>query len=624
MVRHSAIGMTSQGKAPGGLSLRILATTDMHMHVLPYDYLSDRPSNRIGLARVASLAMRRQQEVRNSLLLDNGDFLQGNPLGDYAAGKASCGARHPAIAAMNAMRYDVGTLGNHDFNFGLPFLRRVIAQAGFPVVSANLRCLRGGDLPRFVILEREMTDDLGQPVQLRIGVTGFLPPQTVEWDRDLSAHIECRDIIESARDVLPRMRAAGAQLVIALAHSGIGPLTPRPGMEHAATALAALEGIDVVIAGHSHQVFPGPHIPPGPGIDPQRGVLAGKPAVMAGFGGSHLGVIDLRLRATATGRMQVEDFCVQAQQVCTEAPPATHVATPALSAHRATLRHFRRRIGHVGMPLHSFFALIGDDPGLRLVSMAQRWHIRRQLRRDLAGLPVLSAAAPFRAGGRGGPQHYTNVAAGALTLRNLADLYLFPNRICAVHLTGTQLQQWLERSASIFRTIHPGKADQPLIDPEFPCYNFDVIDGVEWQVDLSQPPRFSPDGRLLNPQANRITHLSRHGQPVHPDQRFLLATNSYRLAACGLYSPLVAQNGVALSDGALTRDVLRQYVRRRRRLEVAPRRNWHFRAMPGTSALFETGPDAVPHLQGADPKIRDSIEYLGLSDDGFARLRLFL
>src|SRR5690606_1992765 len=99
MVRHSAIGMTSQGKAPGGLSLRILATTDMHMHVLPYDYLSDRPSNRIGLARVASLAMRRQQEVRNSLLLDNGDFLQGNPLGDYAAGKASCGARHPAIAA---------------------------------------------------------------------------------------------------------------------------------------------------------------------------------------------------------------------------------------------------------------------------------------------------------------------------------------------------------------------------------------------------------------------------------------------------------------------------------------------------------------------------------------------
>ncbi|RJL19212.1 bifunctional 2',3'-cyclic-nucleotide 2'-phosphodiesterase/3'-nucleotidase [Paracoccus siganidrum] len=619
-------GFCQGAVAQAGLSLRIMATTDMHMHVLPYNYLTDRPCNRTGLARTASLVARRRAEAVNSLLLDNGDFLQGNPLGDFVAGMDGLARQpHPAIASMNAMGYDAGTLGNHDFNFGLPFLRRVLAQAAFPVVAANLRLRRGPGLPRYVILRRQVLDQAGRETELRIGIAGFLPPQTAEWDRDLSAHIECGDIIEAARAVLPEMRADGAQLVVALAHSGIGPATPSPRMEHAATALAGLEGIDVVIAGHSHQVFPGPQIAPGPGIDPLRGTLAGKPAVMAGFGGSHLGVIDLELRPDPSGPMRIAGFSVRAERVCEASAPAPGVAAPALPAHRATLRHYRRRIGHVEAPLHSFFSLIGEDPGLRLVNMAQRWHVRRQLRGTaLSAMPVLSAAAPFRAGGRGGPEHYTDVAAGTLTLRNLADLYLFPNRICAIFLTGAQLAEWLERSASIFRQVRPGWRDQPLIDPDFPGYNFDVIDGVDWQVDLAAPPRYAPDGRLANPHARRIGQLTRNGQPVRPEDRFLLATNSYRLASCGLFSPLIAQNRVALNDGALTRDVLRHYVRRRRRLAVASYRNWGFRPMPGTSVLFETGPAALPHLDHVGASLPGGVEYLGLSREGFARLRLTL
>lgn len=273
--------------APVGLSLRILATTDMHMHVLPYNYLTDRPCNRVGLARTASQIALRRAEAPNSLLLDNGDFLQGSPLGDFVAGLDGSAPRqpHPAIAAMNALRYDAATLGNHDFNFGLPFLRRALAQAEFPFVAANLHMRRGPELRPYVILTRDFLDRAGRPVSLRIGIAGFLPPQTAEWDRDLAAHIACGDIVESARAILPRMRAEGAELVIALAHSGIGPARHSPRMEHAATALAALEGIDVVIAGHSHQVFPGPQIAPAPGIDPARGTLAGKPAVMAGCQG---------------------------------------------------------------------------------------------------------------------------------------------------------------------------------------------------------------------------------------------------------------------------------------------------------------------------------------------------
>ena len=295
---------TKGASAPSGdiVALRILATTDMHMNVLPYDYLADRPSGRGGLARTASLIARRRAEVDNCLLLDNGDFLEGTPLGDFAARRtAGMDRPHPAIAAMNALAYDAAALGNHDFSFGLAFLRGATDRARFPVLAANLHVRRGRGFAPYAIVDRSLRDVAGRQVPMRIGLVGFLPPQTAEWDRDLSSDLICDDIVATAGRIVPQMRRAGAQIVIALAHTGIGDPAARPGMENAATALAATPGIDAVIAGHTHQVFPGRDFRAIPGIDPQRGTLAGKPAVMAGFGGSHLGVIDLRLRRDGAG-----------------------------------------------------------------------------------------------------------------------------------------------------------------------------------------------------------------------------------------------------------------------------------------------------------------------------------
>lgn len=610
-----------------GLSLRVLATTDMHMNVLPYNYFADRPCERVGLARTASLIGRRRHEVRNALLLDNGDFLQGTPMGDLAAAAMGPVPRrlHPAIAAMNALGYDAAAIGNHDFNFGLPFLRAVTARAEFPFLAANLALRRGSGFAPYAILRRQFLDWHGRRVDLAIGIVGFVPPQTADWDRDLSDQMRCFDIIETAREVVPRMRAEGAQIVIALAHSGIGGLAPQQGMENAATALAALPGIDAVIAGHTHEVFPAPDFRPGPGINPEAGTLAGKPAVMAGFGGSHLGVIDLQLRPDGANGWHVSSFAVRAEPVDAALPSAAEVARPVMGAHRETLRHLRRRVGRSESPLNSYFAVIGDDPGLRLVNMAQRWHVRQRLKgSDWASLPVLSASAPFRAGGRGGPLHYTDVPPGPLSLRNLADLYFFPNRICAIRLDGAQLADWLERSAGMFRQLAPGSHDGALIDPAFPCYNFDVVDGVTWQVDLSQPARFAPDGRLAEPGAHRIRDLRWQGRPVAPDAHFVLATNSYRLASCGLFSPLVAKNEVALKSDDLTRDILRHYVRRRRRIAIDAAPHWRFAAMEATSTVFDTGPGALAHLDRVAGRMAGHLDHLGMTEEGFARFRLTL
>ncbi len=624
MMRESTV--TKHSNNSDRLDLRIMATTDLHMHVLCYDYFADRPCRTLGLSRTAALIARaRDQAARdqagNCLLFDNGDFLQGSPMGDYLAEAGNIGqARlHPAIAAMNTLRYDAGTLGNHDFSFGLGFLRRTLEGADFPFVSTNLETDRPLPCTSELLLQRRFRDRRGGMRDLRIGVLGFLPPQTVDWEPDLRPLVRIGDILTAARAGIDRLRAQGADLIVALSHSGIGALAASPMMENAATALAALDGINVVIAGHSHRVFPCPQHPSGPGIDAARGTLAGKPAVMPGFWGSHLGVIDLELRRDAQG-WQIARFSSRAEPVCGD-QHSHDITLPALTAHRATLRHFRRRVGRTERPLNSYFTLIGDDPGLRLVTMAQRWHVRRALRGTRwQDLPILSAAAPFRAGGRGGPHHYTDVPAGRLTLRNIADLYLFPNRICAIRVNGAEVTEWLERAACQFRQVRPGRSDQPLIDPEFPSYNFDVIDGLDWQIDLTQPPRYTPDGRLAHRGAHRVRDIRHRGRPLAPEQEFILVTNSFRLSDSGLFAPVTAGRQILLDDSSRTREVLRRYVARRRVLSPDGRTGWSFAPMPGTSVMFRTSPAATQQLA----RLPGRVETAGLDAEGFLNLRLHL
>ncbi|WEF25369.1 bifunctional 2',3'-cyclic-nucleotide 2'-phosphodiesterase/3'-nucleotidase [Paracoccus sp. S3-43] len=597
------------------VALRILATTDMHMKLLPHDYLADRPCARGSLAQIASLVDRHRAAARNTLLLDNGDFLQGTPLGDQAA---RAGAKtHPAIAAMNLMGYDAAAIGNHDFAFGLDVLQSAARQARFPFLAANLRLRGRADFPGFAILDRPVLTASGRRAVLRIGVVGFLPPQTTAWDRDLSRQMACADILETARRVLPRIRAAGADLVVALAHSGISDRPAGPGAENVAAELAALDGVDVIVAGHTHEVFP----PPSSG--PADATLSGKPAVMPGFGGSHLGVIDLSLTQDPGTGWRLSHAAARCERVAPDQPAAPAVLRAVAATHRLTQTHLRRRIGHNDRRISSYFALVGVDPALRLVNMAQRWFVRKSLKGTrLDGVPVLSAAAPFRAGGRGGPDHYTDVAPGRLRLGNLTDIYSFPNRICALLVTGADLRGWLERSASLFRQIRPGCPDQPLTDPGFPAYQFDVIQDVRWRIDLSRPPAFARDGRATG--GGRVRDLTWRGGPLGDDDRFVLATNSYRLAACGLFAPLTAGTPVILPPGPQTRDVIRDYLRQRRRLSIEAAPAWHFLPMPGTSALFETGPQGLPLLPDIAAFCGRRMEHVGQSDGGFAVMRLHL
>lgn len=611
------------------LAVRILATTDLHMNLLGYDYFLGRENPGTGLAAVATLIEESRVDHRNCLLFDNGDSLQGTPLGDYIAESKGVGPGqpHPLVQVMNQLGYDAATLGNHDFTFGGDFLLNSVADAGFPLVATNLHMKGAGHIRRSAILTRRFTDDQGAAQDIRIGILGFLPPQTTDWDSALRPVMRVDDIIETARTEVPLLKAQGADLIIALAHSGIAGSAIRPRMENAALPLAEIPGIDVIIAGHIHRAFPSADFPPGPGVDPIRGLLHGKPAVMAGFWGSHLGVIDLGLvRGAGDGGWQVEDATSRAVQVPRDSQPMPAITAALQADHQATIRHLSRRIASSTVPMHSFLSLLGQDAGLNLVNQAQADFIRAALAKaqadcDALALPVLAAAAPSRAGGRGGPGHYTDVPPGDLTLRSLADLYLYPNRICALELTGGELADWLERAAGIFRQIHPDQADQPLLDPNFPSYNFDVITGLEWQIDLSQPARYDPSGAIVNPAARRIRDLTHQGKPVEGSARFILVTNSYRMSECGLYAPLARPDRLVIDEGQRARDMLLHHVQTQEQVAPPSALGFRFAPLAGASVTFDSGPLVSRHLDVIAPL---SPQIIGTTPEGFTRLRLHL
>lgn len=624
--------------APDRIQLRILETTDLHVCIFPYDYYADRPSDTVGLSRAAGLIQRLKAGVANSILADCGDFLQGNPMGDYIAREQGLGEGeiHPVIAAMNAVGYDAATLGNHEFDYGLGFLRRALEDAEFPVVSANvaleLGCCPQADrtlVPPFVILDRELTDGRGKRHPIRIGLIGFLPPLTLSWyRRRVADHLDTRDIIETARAWVPRMKAEGADIVIALSHSGIGA-ERRNWQENASLPLARIDGIDVVLAGHSHLTFPGPRFRGLKDVDAENGTLAGKPAVMAGFWGECVGVIDLALERDAQG-WRVADHAAQIFHVAERDADGTprplvgdlpEVTAAVQKAHDATLNYIRRPVGRWDHPLHSYFAQIGRDSATRIVAMAMRWHVRRALSDGALGaLPLIVANAPYKAGGRGGPEYYSDVPAGKLMLRHLADLYLFPNEIRAVSVTGAELAGWLERSAAFFNRIRPGQADQVLVNPGAAAYNFDTLYGLSYGIDLSRPPRFTPWGYPVDGQEGRIVDLAHEGRPVDPAARFIVATNSYRAAGGGAF-PGALGDSVVYEAPDRIRDILAEFVARRKDPALAGPGPWRFVPMPGTSVLFDSGPGALAHMDEVSAR---GIEHVGRAPGGFHRFRLHL
>ena len=570
------------------------------------------------------------------MLVDNGDLIQGNPIADYQAAVGyKEGKPNPAVDCLNAMHYEVGTLGNHEFNYGLDYLADAIKQANFPIVNANV-VKAGSEEPYYtpyVIQEKTVVDNKGKSHKLKIGYIGFVPPQIMVWDKaNLTGKVETRDIVKSAQKYVPEMKKKGADIIVALAHTGPSDEPYHEGAENSAFYLADVPHIDAVIFGHSHRLFPNKEFAKSPNADIAKGTVKGVPESMAGYWANNISVVDLVL-SEHNGKWIVTDgkavlrpiYDAENKKALAENDP--EVTALLKETHEATRKFVAQPIGKATDNMYSYLALVQDDPTIQILNQAQKAYVEKVAPSvpAMAGLPILSAGAPFKAGGRkNDPTGYTEVNKGELTFRNAADLYLYPNTLVVVKVSGEQLKEWLECSAGMFKQIDPA-SDKPqsLLDWEgFRTYNFDVIDGVNYEYDLTQPPRYDGECKLINPDAHRVVNLTYQGKPVDPKAEFLIATNNYR--AYGNKFPGTGDKHIVYASPDENRQVLADYIKATSEKDgaVNPRadKNWRFVPIKGNDKLdvrFETSPSEQT-AQFIKENAQYPMKQVGTDEVGFA------
>ncbi|EPT8873346.1 bifunctional 2',3'-cyclic-nucleotide 2'-phosphodiesterase/3'-nucleotidase [Cronobacter dublinensis] len=624
------------------VDLRILETTDLHSNMMDFDYYKDAPTEKFGLVRTASLINAARQEAVNSVLVDNGDLIQGSPLGDYMAAKGlKDGDVHPVYKAMNTLDYAVGNLGNHEFNYGLDYLHKALAGANFPYVNANIIDAKTQKplFTPYLIKETQVKDKDGKPHTLKIGYIGFVPPQIMTWDKaNLSGKVTVNDITETARKYVPQMRAESADLVVVVAHSGLSAEPYKALAENSVYYLSQVPGVDAILFGHAHAVFPGKDFATTKGADIAQGTLNGVPAVMPGMWGDHLGIVDLVLN-NDSGKWKVTQSKAEARPIYDAQTKKSLAAedqnlVKVLKAdHDATREFVGQPVGKSADPMYSYLALVQDDPTVQVVNNAQKAYVEHFIQGDpdLAQLPVLSAAAPFKVGGRkNDPASFVEVEKGQLTLRNAADLYLYPNTLVVVKATGAEVKEWLECSAGQFNQIDVNSAKpQPLLNWDgFRTYNFDVIDGVKYQIDVTQPAKYDGECQIVNPKAERITHLTFNGKPIDPNATFLVATNNYR--AYGGKFAGTGDSHIAFASPDENRAVLAAWIgaetKRAGEIHPAADNNWRLAPINSRQKLdirFETSPS-----DKAAAFIKEKAQYpmkkVGNDDIGFAVYQLDL
>ncbi|MDR5761357.1 bifunctional 2',3'-cyclic-nucleotide 2'-phosphodiesterase/3'-nucleotidase [Caballeronia sp. LZ035] len=612
-------------------TLAMLETTDIHTNVLSYDYFKLAEDKSIGLERTATLIAAARKEFPNTMLLDDGDTIQGTALSDYQAlvSPIDCKTTLAVYKVMNALNYDAGTIGNHEFNYGLPFLAQVtgskldvpnlppVAQQqacsgpAFPLVLSNVFGAKSAQpiFKPYTIVTRNLQatgpDGKAVTVPVKVGVIGFTPPAIMSWDkRNLDGNVYTQGLKESAEKYVPQMRAEGAQIVVALSHGGLDNSPYSPSMENGSYYLSTVPGIDVLMIGHSHQVFPDATSTVAqfnlPGVDKVKGTVNGIPTVMANFWGKHLGVVALSL-AYSKGAWTIDKNATRVEARPIQNADKTYVAAdPSVSAaiaaeHLATINYVKTPIGSTDFRMTTYFADVGDVSAVEIVNQAQAQYVSDYVAANLpeyAGIPVLSVSAPFKSGFGGGTD-FTDVSAGNVAINNAADLYLYPNTVYAVKVTGTDLKAWLETAAQRFNRIDPARTAAQELVSSYPGYNFDMITSKDfsYEIDVTQAV------------GSRIRNLSYKGTPVASDQAFIVATNNYRASGGGNFPGLDGSKTIYASPDA-NRDVLISYIKKIKAMTSATNgidRSWRFTKVSTQGPVtFKSAPNlaALAQTQG--------------------------
>ncbi|MFR9780865.1 bifunctional metallophosphatase/5'-nucleotidase [Micromonospora sp. MS34] len=517
-------------KGPKTWDLTVLGTSDTHGNVYNWDYYrdaeyDDSKHNDVGVAKLATLVnqIRAERGEKPTLVLDAGDTIQGTPLATYYAKQepiTTTGETHPMANAMNVLKYDAVTLGNHEFNYGLPLLAQWIGQLGFPALAANAINEATGK-PAFLpyVIKEVPLGGYDSPT-LKVGILGLTNPGVAIWDRaNVEGKLIFADMIATAAKWVPVMRQRGADLVIISAHGGdsgtssYGPELPN---ENPVALIAQqVPGIDAILFGHAHNEVPEKFVT---NTETGEQVLTSEPSKW----GQRLTRMDFTV-TKIKGRWQV------LSKSATMLNTNTVVEDPAVlgavrGQHAKTVGYVNTVVAQSTEELSAAESRYKDTAILDFINHVQTEAVTAALAGTAyAGLPVLSIAAPF--------SRTAVFPQGDVRIRDVAGLYVYDNTLEAVVMTGAEVKAYLEYSAKYFVTLPVGATVDPatISDPAVPDYNYDVISGVDYDIDISEPV------------GQRITRLVLPGTdtPVAADAQFVIAVNNYRRSGGGNFPGIV-------------------------------------------------------------------------------------
>ena len=525
-----ALVLVGRSFAPERVQITILGTTDLHGNILPLDYYTNKPDNR-GLAKIATLIKRVRKEQPNVLLIDSGDTIQGSPLESFH-GRKNNQPPDPMMLTMDSLNYDAMTVGNHEYNFGLKVLEKARKEANFPWLSANTYDKATGQPHYKPYIVKEVAG-------VKIGVLGLTTPGVPNWDNPPNyAGLEFHEPVTEARKWVSILRDKEKVDVVVIAmHMGLeedlrtGEINPgQVPHENEAIAIAKeVPGVDVIFMGHTHRDVPSVYI---------NGVLL----TQANHWGRHLARADLYLQKAGTGwRMYAKSArTIPADDRVETDPDVAKLAEPY---DRETQGWLSRVIGNSSQELTARDARFRDTAILDLIQKVQLE----------AGKADVSMVASFNAEAR--------IEKGPVSVRDIAGLYVYENTLAVLEVTGQQLKDALEHSAKYFKPYVAGKPLTDLVDEKIPAYNFDIAEGVTYDLDISKP------------FGQRIQNLRFHGQPLSMTKKLRLATNNYRVNGGGGYT-MYKDAPVVYRSSEEIREMIIDWVERNKTIPVTPNNNW--------------------------------------------------
>lgn len=525
-----ALVLVGRSFAPDRVQITILGTTDLHGNINPIDYYTNKPDNR-GIAKAATLIKRIRKEQPNVVLIDSGDTIQGSPLESFH-GRKNNAPPDPMMLVMNSLNYDAMTVGNHEYNFGLKVLEKARSEAKFPWLSANTYDTAKQQTHYKPYIIKEVAG-------VKIGILGLTTPGIPNWDNPPNyAGLEFHEPLVEARKWVPILRDQEKVDVVVIAmHMGLeedlstGVASPGQVLHENEAILIAKEvpGVDVIFMGHTHRDVPSLYI---------NGVLL----TQANHWGRHLARADLYLQKTGTGwRM----YAKSARTLPTDdrVEPDPEVVKIAEPYDRETQAWLSREIGESPEELTARDARFRDTAILDLIQKVQL---------D-AGKADVSMVASFNPAAR--------IAKGPVSVRDIAGLYVYENTLAVLEVTGQQLKDALEHSAKYFKEYVPGKPASDLVDDKIPAYNFDIAEGVTYDLDISKPI------------GQRIQNLRFHGQPLSMTRKLRLATNNYRVNGGGGYDMYKSAPVVYRSSEEI-RELIIDWVAKNKKVPTKPNNNW--------------------------------------------------